>query len=187
MVCVALTTTTCGSSECRPDGEAEATSRVVALCGAKQGPQGFVADPKKPATFPEQRCRVHVRQDLSSCESEPWSAKKKAGRFRVLTYLAESRQAASWFASHRLQGSMAWLNVIPKLPQYQVSLELFRIMLGTATLMLVVGDMKVTKCVYGYHMASQLCTGMHWCSSCLTITLLTTMHNEVAECWQSML
>ena len=42
---------------------------------------------KKPATFPEQRCRVHVRQDLSSCESEPCSAKKKAGRFRVLTYL----------------------------------------------------------------------------------------------------
>ena len=36
------------------------------------------------------------------------------------------------------------MNVIPKLLQYQVSSELFRIMLGTATLMLVVGDMKVT-------------------------------------------
>ena len=96
VVCVALTTTTCSSSECRPDGEAEATSRFVALCGAKQGPQGFVADPKKPATFPEQRCRVHVRQDLSSCESEPCSAKKKAGRFRVLTYLPWGVPLMNW-------------------------------------------------------------------------------------------
>ena len=31
---------------------------------------------------------MDIRQDLSSCESEPWSAKKKAGRFRVLTYLS---------------------------------------------------------------------------------------------------
>jgi len=82
---------------------------------------------------------------------------------------------------------MAWLNVIPKLPQYQVSSELFRIMLGTATLVPVVGDMKVTKCVCGYRTVSQLCTGMHWFSSCSAITLSTTMHNEVAECWRSML
>ena len=39
MVRVALVTTTYGSSECRPDGKAEATSRFVALCGATQGPQ----------------------------------------------------------------------------------------------------------------------------------------------------
>ena len=32
---VALMTTTRGSSECRPDDKAEATSRFVALCGAK--------------------------------------------------------------------------------------------------------------------------------------------------------
>ena len=59
-------------------------------------------------------------------------------------------QAASWFASHRLQGGMAWLNVIPRLLQYQVSSELFRIMLGTATLVPVAGDMRVSKCVCGY-------------------------------------
>ena len=59
-------TTTRGSSECRPDDKAEATSRFVVLCDVKQGPQGFVADPKKPARFPGQRCRVHVRQDLSA-------------------------------------------------------------------------------------------------------------------------
>ena len=47
--------------------------------------------------------------------------------------------------------------------------------------------MKVTKCVCGYCTASQLSTGMHWFSSCSAITLLMTMHNEVAECWQSML
>ena len=45
----ALVTTARRSSECRPDDKAEATSRVVALCGAKQGPQGFVAEPQKPA------------------------------------------------------------------------------------------------------------------------------------------
>ena len=60
-------------------------------------------------------------------------------------------------------------------------------MLSTATLMLVGGGMKVTKCVCGYHTASQLSTGMHWFSSCSAITLLTTMHGKVAECWQSML
>ena len=43
-------TTTRGSSECRPDEKAEATSRFVALCGAKQKPQGFVAEPQKPVT-----------------------------------------------------------------------------------------------------------------------------------------
>ena len=46
----ALVTTTRSSSECRPEDEAKATSRAVALCGAKQGPQGFVADPQKPVT-----------------------------------------------------------------------------------------------------------------------------------------
>ena len=85
--------TTRGSSECRPDDKAEATSRLVVLCDAKQGPQGFVADPKKPATIREHSCRVHVRQGLPSCESEPCSAKKKAGRFRVLTYLTKGRAA----------------------------------------------------------------------------------------------
>ena len=50
MVRVALMTTTRGSSECRPDGEAEATRRFVALRGAKQGPQGFVADSQKAGT-----------------------------------------------------------------------------------------------------------------------------------------
>ena len=49
-VCVALVTTTRGSSQCRPDDKAEATSRLVALCGAKQEPQGFVAEPESPAT-----------------------------------------------------------------------------------------------------------------------------------------
>ena len=44
-------TTTRGSSECRPDDKAEATSRFVVLCDAKQGPQGFVAEPEKPVTF----------------------------------------------------------------------------------------------------------------------------------------
>ena len=43
-------TTTRGSSECRPDDKAEATSRFVVLCDAKQGPQGFVAEPQKPVT-----------------------------------------------------------------------------------------------------------------------------------------
>ena len=124
-----------------------------------------------------------------------WPKQKKLAKlyFNILAddlekdMAAESRQAASWFASHRLRGGMAWLNVIPKLPQYQVSSELFRIMLGTATLVPVVGDMKVTKCVCGYRTASQLCTGIHWFSSCSAITLSTTMHNEVAECWRSML
>ena len=41
-----LVTTTRGASVCQLDGEAEATSHFVALCGAKQGPQGFVADPQ---------------------------------------------------------------------------------------------------------------------------------------------
>ena len=124
-----------------------------------------------------------------------WPKQKKLANlyFNILANALEkdiaavSRQAASWFASHRLRGGMAWLNVIPKLPQYQVSSELFRIMLGTATLVPVVGDMKVTKCVCGYRTASQLCTGIHWFSSCSAITLSTTMHNEVAECWRSML
>ena len=79
------------------------------------------------------------------------------------------------------------MNVIPKLLQYQVSSELFRIMLGMATLVLVSGDMKVSKCVCGYRTASQLCTGMHWFSSCWATTLSMTMHNKMAECWRSML
>ena len=37
--------------------KAEATSRFVALCGAKQGPQGFVAEPQKPVTF---RARIDM-------------------------------------------------------------------------------------------------------------------------------
>ena len=126
-----------------------------------------------------------------------WPKQKKLAKlyFNILAddlekdMAAVNRQAASWFASHRLRGGMAWLNlnVIPKLPQYQVSSELFRIMLGTATLVPVGGGMKVTKCVCGYRTASQLCTGMHWFSSCSAITLSTTMHNKVAECWRSML
>ena len=85
-------TTTRGSSEFRPDDKAEATSRAVALCtlcGAKQGPQGPVAEPQKAGTTPVHSVWCHVRQGLSSCESEPCSSEKKAGRFRVLTYLPE--------------------------------------------------------------------------------------------------
>ena len=48
---VALVTTTRGYSECRPDADAEATSRVMALCDVKQEPQGFVADPKKNGNY----------------------------------------------------------------------------------------------------------------------------------------
>ena len=44
-VCVALVTTTRGCSSADRMTKAEATSRFVALCGAKQGPQGFVAEP----------------------------------------------------------------------------------------------------------------------------------------------
>ena len=58
-----------------------------------------------------------------------------------------------------MRGGMAWLNVIPELLQYQVSSELFRIRLNTATLVPVGGGMKVTKCVCGYCTASQLNTG----------------------------
>ena len=50
MVRVALMTTTRGSSIRRPEGESEATSRVVALCGAKQGPPSFMADQTKKKT-----------------------------------------------------------------------------------------------------------------------------------------
>ena len=74
-----------------------------------------------------------------------WPKQKKLAKlyFNILAddlekdMAAVNRQAASWFASHRLRGGMAWLNVILKLPQYQVSSELFRIMLSTATLVLV--------------------------------------------------
>ena len=52
-------------------------------------------------------------------------------------------------------GGMAWLNVIPRMPQYQVSSELFTIMLGTATLVLVTGDMRISKCVCGYRTANR--------------------------------
>ena len=41
---------------------------------------------------------------------------------------------------------------------------MFRIMLGTATLVLVGRGMEVTKCVCGYCTVSQLCMGMHWFS-----------------------
>ena len=47
----ALGTTTRGSSVCRPDGEAEARGRFVALCSAKQGSQGFVAEQKNHQLF----------------------------------------------------------------------------------------------------------------------------------------
>ena len=113
-------TTTRGSSECRPDDKAEATSRFVVLCDVKQGPQGFVADPKKPATIRAHSCRVHVRQGLCSCESEPCSSEKKAGRFRVLTYLASllpcDSHLASWCCGalvSLLQGALASLLPCP--------------------------------------------------------------------------
>ena len=82
VVCVALVTTTCSSSECQPDDEAETTSRVVALCGAKQGPQGFVAEQK-----PRQGFRSNVAGSTSASiypavDLSRVPTKKKAGRFR---------------------------------------------------------------------------------------------------------
>ena len=65
VVRVALVTTTCGEV---PTGWRSRSHKP--LCGAKQGPQGFVAEPKKPATFPAHRCQFHVRKDLSSWGSE---------------------------------------------------------------------------------------------------------------------
>ena len=56
----ALVTTTRGSSECRPEEEAKSTSRAVALCGAKQEPQDFVADPQKPATTRAHSCGYQI-------------------------------------------------------------------------------------------------------------------------------
>ena len=70
--------------------KAEATSRLVALCGAKQGPQGFVAEPQKPVTT---GCIVAGATSAKDCPAVNLSRaqrKKKAGRFRVLTYLPEA-------------------------------------------------------------------------------------------------
>ena len=86
VVRLALVTTTHSSSECRPDGEAEATSQAVALCGAKQGPQGFMAEPQNPATTRAHRCgftsaKICPDVDLSRVPA------KKSGAVPVLTYL----------------------------------------------------------------------------------------------------
>ena len=95
MVRVALVTTTRGSSEYRPDGEAEATSRVV-------------AEPQKAVTFPAHSGRCHIRQDLSSCGSEPRSNEKKAGVVPALTYLPwPTRQAEPTCVAIR-----AWAGVL---------------------------------------------------------------------------
>ena len=92
MVHVALVTTTRGSSEFRPDGEAEARSRFVALCGAKQEPQGFVAEPKNQYRFRSNisdstSTKICPAADLSRVSTE----NNVRGAVPVLTYLAMGR------------------------------------------------------------------------------------------------
>ena len=71
-----------GSSVCRPDGEAETTCRLVALCGALWRTAGAIRfccrSKKKPSTTLAHSCRYHIGPYLPSCGSEPCSSEKKA-------------------------------------------------------------------------------------------------------------
>ena len=89
--------TTRGSSVCQTGGEAEATRalwRFVALCGTKQGPQGFVADPQKTGNISGAMLPVPTSANIY---------------LAVALTLAPARRKAAWFRyrSTYCKGSLA--------------------------------------------------------------------------------
>ena len=101
VVRVALVTTTRGSSECWPDGEAEATSRFVVLCGAKQKPQTLRGrtETKLSTTLAHSALQVPYLPVSASFGSESCFG-KKSGAVPALTYLARAavqcNRASPW-------------------------------------------------------------------------------------------
>ena len=86
---------------------------------------------------------------------------------------------ASWFASNRLKYASGWLNAIPSLPCFQVSSQVFQVMLCLRVLAPIAIASNVDQCPCGYRFKPLLANGTHWLSSCYKHSYVSYRHNLI--------